>query len=99
MIRMLSVLLAAIAIAVTATPAAAQRYNYGPPPLGGPIGAILDGIFGPLPPPPPPYYEYGPPQCYGCPPPPPPRYDPPQARPREKLGGPYTREREDAGDY
>jgi hypothetical protein len=90
----------AMVIATMPTPAAAQ-YNYGPPPIGGPIGAILDSIFGPLPPPPPPYYdpdEYGPPPCYGCPPPPP-RYYSPQARPREKLGGPYTREREDAGDY
>jgi hypothetical protein len=65
----------AMVIATMPTPAAAQ-YNYGPPPIGGPIGAILDSIFGPLPPPPPPYYdpdEYGPPPCYGCPPPPPTR--------------------------
>jgi hypothetical protein len=98
--KTLAALFAATAIAAMPTPAAAQ---YGPPPIGGPIGAILDGIFGPLPPPPPPpppsyYYdpdEYGPPPCYGCPPP------PPQARPpvRGNLGGPYTRDREDEGNY
>jgi hypothetical protein len=89
----------AMVIATMPTPAAAQ-YNYGPPPIGGPIGAILDSIFGPLPPPPPPYYdqdEYGPPPCYGCPPPP--RYYPPQVGPRRDFGGPYTRDREDKGDY
>ena len=90
----------AMVIATMPTPAAA-RYNYGPPPIGGPIGAILDSIFGPLPPPPPPYYdpdEYGPPPCYGCPPPPP-RYYSPQARRPGTLGGPYTRDREDERDY
>jgi hypothetical protein len=101
-----AVLVAAAAIAVVIatmpTPAAAQ-YNYGPPPIGGPIGAILDSIFGPLPPPPPPYYdpdEYGPPPCYGCPPPQPPRVRPPaQVNPeRRDLGGPYTRDREDEGN-
>jgi hypothetical protein len=95
----------AMLIATMPTPAAAQ-YNYGPPPIGGPIGAILDSIFGPLPPPPPPYYdqdEYGPPPCYGCPLPPSPS---PQATPpvranpeRRDFGGPYTRDREDRGDY
>jgi hypothetical protein len=106
MIKSLSALLFAATIAATATPAVAQRYNYGPPPIGGPLGALLDNLFGPLPPPPPSYYdrdEYGPPPCYGCPLPPSPS---PQATPpvranpeRRDFGGPYTRDREDRGDY
>jgi hypothetical protein len=41
-----------LALLAFTAPTAAQYY--GPPPIGGPIGAILDSIFGPLPPPPPP---------------------------------------------
>jgi hypothetical protein len=40
--KTLAVLFAATAIAAMPTPAAAQ---YGPPPIGGPIGAILDWNF------------------------------------------------------
>jgi hypothetical protein len=76
-----SALLVLPLLASTCSPAAAQYYGC-PPPIGGPIGAILDSVFGRPP-------CYGPPAYYAPPPVQPPRSD---------IGGPYTREREDRGN-